>query len=103
MASQGEIRLESISLYVSEYMPRIIGFGIELANGSKSSELKTKYRCKQEKIDLRDVQVSQFSLKVDSMTNRYQCYTGIWIVGFRNSSEKVVYEKDFAEAGVWTH
>ena len=81
MTAQVDIRIASLSFYVSEYMPRIMGFDVQLTNGSRSGDLRSKYKCKQETIHLEHVEVSQLSLKVDSMAERYQCYTGIRIQG----------------------
>ena len=71
MLSQCDVCIASITIFVSEYLPRIHGFEIKLSNGSSSGETKTNYRCKEVTFDLLDYNISQVGLKVDSMMGKY--------------------------------
>ena len=71
MLSQCDVCIASITIFVSEYLPRIHGFEIKLSNGSRSGETKTNYRCKEVTFDLLDYNISQVGLKVDSMMGKY--------------------------------
>ena len=101
MTSQSDVRIASITLFVSEYLPRIHGFEVILSNGSRSGKTKTKYRCREVNLDLLEHDVSRVGLKVDSMMGKFQCYTGIRVAARQDGVERMICEEEFADGGEW--